>query len=289
MNLQRRLLLTTLPALLVQPLLPPALADELSGFFLQHEQMTGGHIGLYAHDLQNGRTLAWRADERFVMCSTFKMSLAACVLSRVDKGQDQLHRFIRYGAGDLVEHAPVAKQNLAKGGMTVEAMCAAAVEFSDNTCANILLAGIGGPPALTEFWRATGDAVSRLDQNEPMLNFTPAGHVENTTTPAAMAGNLRRFLLGDVLSPASRELLTGWMLNCQTGLDLLRAGLPGWKVADKTGNNGIDALGDIAMTWPSPGRAVVICSYTRGGSIKDSDQLRPIFAAIGRLAGSRLG
>ena len=248
----------------------------------------GGHIGFYAHDLQSGRRLAWRADERFVMCSTFKMSLTACVLACVDRGQEHLDRFIRYGAADLAEHAPAARQNLAKGGMTVAAMCQAAVELSDNTCANKLLAGIGGPPALTAFWRATGDSFSRLDHNEPQLNFTPPGGVTDTTTPAAMAGNVQRFLLGDVLRPASRQMLTGWMLNCQTGLDLLRAGLPGWQVADKTGNNGQDALGDIAMAWSSPSRPVVICAYSRGGA-SSTDALRPVIAGIGRLAGQQFG
>lgn len=287
MKLPRRRVLTALPAILAQPAVAPS-AASMSSFFLQCEQMTGGHFGFYAHDLGTSQTLAWRKDDRFVMCSTFKMSLAACVLARVDGGTERLNRIIHYGAADLAEHAPVAHANLASGGMTVAAMCQAAVEFSDNTCANKLLDSIGGPPAMTRFWRATGDNVSRLDHTEPKLNFTPAGGVADTTTPAAMAANLRRFLLGDVLSPGSRQLLTTWMLNCQTGTDLLRAGLAGWKVADKTGNNGLDALGDLAVGWRQPGQEVVMACYTRGGSPK-TDSLRPIFADIGRLVASQFG
>src|SRR5207244_11520949 len=108
----------------------------------------------------------------------------------------------------LLDYAPVAKANLAAGAMSVSDMCKAIVELSDNTCANLLLARSGGPEALTAFWRATGDMVSRLDHNEPELNRSPPGDPHDTTTPAAMAGNLRRFVLGDILSPGSREHLT---------------------------------------------------------------------------------
>jgi len=284
MQISRRAILATLPALYASS----AWADEAASFLAGTERETGGRIGLYARNLATGRTLSWRADERFVMCSTFKMSLVACVLTRVDRGAEQLGRFIPYGAAQLFSYAPVARQNLAKGGMTVEAMCQAAIEFSDNTCATLLLASIGGPAALTRFWRATGDAVTRLDHTEPALNFSSPGDPRDTTTPAAMAGNLQRFLLGDVLSPASRARLTGWMLNCQTGAALLRAGLPaGWKVADKTGNNGADARGDIAVAWPAPNRPVLICVYAQGGHPLP-DLLPPIFVSAGRLVGQVL-
>ncbi len=183
----------------------------------------------------------------------------------------------------------MAKQNLAGGAMSVADMCKAAVELSDNTCANLLLARAGGPAALTAFWRATGDTVSRLDHNEPELNKSPPGDPHDTTTPAAMAGNVRRFAVGEVLTPASRAHLTGWMLNCKTGANRLRGGLPAdWKVGDKTGNNGKDASGDIAVAWPNSGGPVLVAAYAQGGS-PGAPQLEAVFAEIGRMVGQRLG
>jgi beta-lactamase class A len=195
---------------------------------------------------------------------------------------------VAYGAADLLDYAPVAKQNLAAGHMSVSDMCKATVELSDNTCANLLLARSGGPAALTAFWRATGDTVSRLDHNEPELNRSPPGDPHDTTTPAAMAGNLRRFVLGDVLSPGSREHLTEWIVGCKTGNNRLRGGLPKeWKVGDKTGNNGKDASGDVALAWPTAGGPVLVCAYTQGGS-PTPKQLETVFAEIGRMVGQRL-
>ena len=236
--------------------LSPAFAQEAPPVLAAYERETGGRIGLYAENLASGTKLVWRAEERFVMCSTFKASLAACVLARVDRGEDRLEDMVAYGAADILDYAPVAKQNLAAGAMSVFDMCKAIVELSDNTCANLLLARSGGPAALTAFWRATGDTVSRLDHNEPELNRSPPGDPHDTTTPAAMAGNLRRFVLGDVLSQGSRQHLTEWMVGCKTGNNRLRGGLPkDWKIGDKTGNNGKDASGDIAIAWPKAGRA----------------------------------
>jgi beta-lactamase class A len=285
MILNRRSLLAAVSGLAIWP----AFAEEAPPALAAYERETGGRIGLYAENLATGAKITSRADERFVMCSTFKASLAAFALARVDRGEDRLDAMVGYGSQDLLDYAPVAKQNLSHGAMSVADMCKAAVELSDNTCANLLLARSGGPQALTAFWRASGDTVTRLDHNEPELNRSPPGNPNDTTTPAAMAGNVRRFLLGEILSPASREHLKDWMVNCKTSDNRLRAGLPkNWKIGDKTGNNGKDAAGDIAIAWPASGGPVVIAAYTQGGSTSQ-DQLTSVFTEIGRMVGEKLG
>jgi beta-lactamase class A len=287
----RRAVVLGIPSLAAVPALARArVAAAPVAAIADYERKTGGRVGLYAQNLVSGSKLEWRADERFVMCSTFKASLASLVLSRVDRSRDRLDDPIRFGPADFVGDwwAPVAKANLAKGVMTVREMCAAAVEYSDNTCANLLLARVGGPRAMTDFWRATGDRVTQLDHNEPALNRSRPGDPRDTTSPRAMAATLRRLVLGNTLSPTSRTLLTRWMLDCKTGDNRLRAGVPkGWQVADKTGNNGDDAAGDIAVLWPRQGVPVIVAVYTQGGS-PTPPQLERLFAEIGRTLGSRL-
>ncbi len=284
MTIHRRSLLAAVAATAVAP----AWADDASFTLEGYERSTGGRIGLYAQNQKTGAKIAWRSDERFAMCSSFKASLAACLLARVDRGEDGLDQVITFDQKDIQEWAPAAKANLAKGSISVTEACQGAVERSDNTCAHLLVARIGGPAALTEFWRKTGDGVTRLDHYEPEMSRSQPPDPSDTTSPAAMAGSLGRFVLSDVLSPTSRTLLTGWMRNCKTGIDLLRAGMPkAWAVADKTGSNGRDVVADIAVAWPERDQPLVMAVYTQGGSAKSSE-LRRTLAEIGKLIGERL-
>ncbi|MCA1956028.1 class A beta-lactamase [Zymomonas sp.] len=256
---------------------------------LEYEQATGGHVGIYAQNIATGKSLAWRANERFLMCSSFKVSLVASVLLRCDRGQDSLERIISYKPEDIGDlYAPFAKAHLDKAEMSVAELCQGAIEQSDNFCANKLLERSGGALALTAFWRQLGDNQSRLDHIEPFLNETPYGGIENTTTPIAMARNLQKMLLGSLLSPSSRDRLVGWMVRCQTGGQRLRAGLPkSWVIADKTGTNGHDAASDIAILWPQPDKPVIISVYVWGGT-PTKDQLLGLFSKVAHYGAAEL-
>src|SRR5258705_1269001 len=137
-------------------LLAASTAGSTSDFanrILSIEKRTGARIGVAALDTRSGKRLDYRSEERFPMCSTFKFLAAAAVLKRVDDGKEKLHRFVSYSAKDILEYAPVTKAHLKDGGMTLGALCAAAIEQSDNTAGNLLLDTIGGPVGLTKFVR----------------------------------------------------------------------------------------------------------------------------------------
>ena len=139
------------------------------------EQGLGGRLGVAILDTGDGRHLEYHAVYRFPMCSTFKFLAAAAVLRRVDENQEQLERKISYSSGDLQAWAPVTKQHVQEGNMTLDGLCAAAIEYSDNTAANLLLQTIGGPDGLTRYVRSLGDSVTRLDRIEPTLNTALEG------------------------------------------------------------------------------------------------------------------
>lgn len=231
------------------------------------EQRVGGRIGVAALDSGTKRRIEHRADERFAMCSTFKLPLAAAVLHRVDEGEERLDRAISYGKSDLLEYAPVTKENVAKGQMTVEALCAASMTYSDNTAANLLLATIGGPAGLTSYFASLGDKVSRLDRNEPALNDVAPGDPRDTTTPAAMLTSLQTMLLGDALTSASRAKLEDWLARNTTGARLIRAGVPsGWRVGDKTGRCADNSINDVGILRPPDGDPILLCIYSTGSN-----------------------
>src|SRR5579871_2373004 len=237
--------------------------DSAGRRLLAMERQLGLHINLAALDTANGNSIFYRESERVLMCSTFKVMLVAATLARVDSKNENLDRVIHYQKSDVLDYAPETAKNLSLG-MSVRELCAAAITLSDNTAANLLYAGVGGPAGLTRYIRGLDDSRTRFDRIESALN-TPDGELD-TTTPSAMLANLKSLLLDDALSTPSRQLLTDWMIGCTTGLTRLRAGLPaGWRAGDKTGSGGVGQLNDIAILWPPRNRKpILVCAYTQG-------------------------
>jgi len=257
--------------------------DNPTGLIELTERRAGGRLGVAAIDTATGKRIGWRADERFPMCSTFKALMVACVLQKVDRGQERLDRLVSYGKADLLDYAPVARAHVGEGGMKLSELAAAVIELSDNTAANLLLDSIGGPAGYTRFARTIGDTHTRLDRNEPALNTSIPGDVRDTTTPGAMADDLNRVLLGDALSPASRKLLTGWMIACRTAGNRIPAGLPkGWISGNKTGTGQNGSTNDIAIVWP-PGRKPILLAVYYTGSKADMKARETVLADVARI------
>jgi beta-lactamase class A len=247
------------------------------------ETRIGGRIGVAALDAGNSKHVDYRADERFPMCSTFKFLASAAVLKRVDKKTEKLERFVAYGAKEILEYAPVTKEHLKDGGMTLGALCAAAIKQSDNTAGNLLLNAIGGPVGLTTFVRTLGDRVTRLDRIEPELNTAIPGDERDTTTPAAICSGMQRLLLGDALSEASRRQLEDWLQRNETGGSMIRAGVPkNWIIGDKTGRGSNGATNDIAIMRP-PGRAPILLAIYSVESKATPDDRAAAIAEVAKI------
>ena len=245
------------------------------------EARIGGRIGVAALDTGNTKHVEHRADERFPMCSTFKFLAAAAVMKRVDEKKEKLERFVPYGAKEILEYAPVTKEHLKDGGMTLGALCAAAIEQSDNTAGNLLLDAIGGPSGLTNFVRSLGDRLTRLDRIEPELNSAIPGDERDTTTPAAICSDIQRLLLGDALSEASRRQLEDWLQRNETGGPMIRAGVPkNWILGDKTGRGSNGATNDIAIMRPPDRAPILLAIYSVGSTATPTDRA----AAVAEVA-----
>ena len=251
------------------------------------ESASGGRLGVVGFNTATGARVQHRADERFPFCSTFKLMLAAAVLERSAKEGGLLARRVNYSKGDLVTYSPITEKNIATG-MTVAELCAAAVQYSDNTAANLLMKMLGGPPAVTAFARSSGDDVFRLERWETELNTAIPGDLRDTTTPAAMAASVERLVLGNALGAAQREQLKTWLLGNTTSTERFLAGVPaGWKVGDKTGSGSYGTTNDVGVLWPPAGAPLVLAVYLTFPE-KDAKGRNDVVASATRIAVSAL-
>jgi beta-lactamase class A len=270
-NNRRTLLaaLLALPALALAERTPtPGLESALGREVLRLERTSGGRLGFALLDTGTGLRFQHRGNERFPMCSTFKLLLAAAVLRQVETGAETFDRRIAVRKQDLVSWAPFTETRVGSDA-SVEELCAAAMTQSDNVAANLLLPLIGGPPGIGSFAKSLGDDRTRLDRDETELNSAIPGDERDTTTPLAMLGNLQALLLGDALTPAGRAKLEGWMRANKTGDARLRAGLPkGWQAGDKTGSGANGTTNDIAILWPPERPPLLVAAYLTGSKLE---------------------
>lgn len=244
----------------------------LTRAFARIETTHGGRLGVVVLDAANGRQAGYRQEERFPMCSTFKLLAAAAVLARVDAGRESLERRIRFSKRDVVAHSPVTETRVDGDGMTLAAICAAAITLSDNTAGNLMLGVVGGPAGLTAYLRSLADTVTRLDRWETALNEARPGDPRDTTSPASMLADLQALTLGSALSASGKAQLLEWLRGNKTGNTRLRAKLPhGWQVGDKTGTGDHGTSNDVGLLWPPDGAApVLVAAYLTEGPADDA-------------------
>jgi beta-lactamase class A len=187
----------------------------------QVERRFHARLGVYVADTGTGRTVIYRADERFAYASTFKALAVGGLLERAT----DLNRVVTYRASDLVDHSPVTSKHV-RTGMTLRELMAAALQVSDNTAANLLLKQLGGPSGLQAELCALGDGATHVDRTEPALNDATPGDLRDTSTPRALGADLHRFVLGNALPESRWRLLTNWLLGNTTGGHTSERGFP---------------------------------------------------------------
>ncbi|ELI8330425.1 class A beta-lactamase BlaA [Yersinia enterocolitica] len=289
-SLRRSLLLAGITLPLVSFALPAwanALPASVDKQLAELERNANGRLGVAMINTGNGTKILNRAAQRFPFCSTFKFMLAAAVLDQSQSQPNLLNKHINYHESDLLSYAPITRKNLAHG-MTVSELCAATIQYSDNTAANLLIKELGGLAAVNQFARSIGDQMFRLDRWEPDLNTARPNDPRDTTTPAAMAASMNKLVLGDALRPAQRSQLAVWLKGNTTGDATIRAGAPtDWIVGDKTGSGDYGTTNDIAVLWPTKGAPIVLVVYFTQRE-KDAKPRRDVLASVTKIILSQI-
>ncbi|MFI1734302.1 class A beta-lactamase [Streptomyces acidicola] len=263
--------------------IPVAATAPFTGELKELEREYDARLGVYAIDTGTGREVAYRDGERFGYHSTFKALEAGAVLRKYSLSG--MNRVVRYSEDDLIANSPITEKHV-ETGMTLSELCDAAVRYSDNAAANLLYEELGGPKALEAELRKLGDKVTSMDRIEPHLSNWVPGETRDTTTPRAVAKDLRAYVLGDVLGKRERDRLTTWLKTNTTGDEVIRAGVPeGWVVGDKTGSGSYyGARNDIAVVWPPDSAPIVMAILTNRGKEDDTHDNKLIAEAASVVA-----
>jgi beta-lactamase class A len=226
---------------LADPADPVAGIDERIGAL---ERRHNSVVGVHAVDIGTGHNVGHRDAELFAVCSTFKTYAAAAVLQKSERGELTLDQEVFVDPAEIVTNSP-RTQPRAGGDMTLDELCQAALQVSDNTAGNLLLRAIGGPPAITEFARSIDDEATRLDRWETELNSAVPRDPRDTSTPHLP---------------------------------------PGWTTADKTGSGDYGSTNDLGITHDPAGRRVLLAVMTRS-QVNDpkAQNLRPLMAELTAL------
>ncbi|MBW3363308.1 class A beta-lactamase [Streptomyces microflavus] len=246
------------------------------------ERKFDARLGVYAVDTGDGRIVAHRPDERFAYASTCKALLAGAVLAK--KSLPQMERLVRYGKEEIISNSPITEKHVATG-MTLRELCDAAIRYSDNAAANLLFRELGGPRGLQDALRGLGDRVTRCDRYEVALSDATPGDLRDTSTPRALATDLRAYVLGPALPAAKQAVLADWLKRNTTGDHTIRAGTPrGWEVGDKTGTGGYGTRNDIAIVRPPGGAAPIALAVLSRRDTKDAEPQDALIAGAAKIA-----
>ncbi|AYA42454.1 class A beta-lactamase [Xenorhabdus nematophila] len=254
------------------------------------EKNANGHLGAVLINTADHSTIAYRADQRFPLCSTSKLMAVSALLKRSETNDHLLNQQAHYQQSDLVEYSPITEKHL-KSGMTLGELSAATLQYSDNAAMNLILNQLGGPHEVTKFARTLGDNSFRLDRKEPELNNVIPGDERDTSTPRAMADDLYHLVLGNALDATQREQLITWLKGNTTGAASIRAGVPeGWIVGDKTGRCDYGSTNDIAVIWPVNNQPpLILVTYFTQPDNKEASARPDVLAAAARIMTQHAG
>ena len=263
---------------------PPA--ETADSDFAALETEFDARLGVFALEVDTGRSLAYRADDRFGFASTIKALAAAVVLQQGSNAE--LDESVPITAADIAGYSPVTEGRIGTG-MTVRELVAAAVQYSDSTALNLLIGNLGGIDALQQALAGINDEVTSIDRLEPELNAVAPGDPRDTSTPRQLALDLQSLGFGDALPDDREAEFVELLKGNTTGDALLRAGVPeGWVVGDKTGAADYGTRNDIGILWPPSGSPIVIAVMS-DRSTPDADYNDALIAEATRVVVAMLG
>lgn len=236
--------------------------------------------------LGEGDTLAINDRPGYPMASVFKFHQALALLDSLDRAGLSADFPIEVRRSDLLPDtwSPL-RDARPEGGysLSVEELLSYSIAQSDNNVCDLLFRFLGGPETVGGYVRNLGLADTAIAADEAAMHRDPAAQYANTASPLDAVRLLERFRRGELLRPASTDLLMRTMRSTATGPDKLKGLLPpGMAVAHKTGSGLRDAQGivaadnDVGIVFLPDGRTCSIAVFITASAEDDRTNAKVI-------------
>lgn len=262
-----------------QPTPSPTPDAELAKQFEQIALDSKGKLGVYAVEIETGRSAEFNAGERFAMQSVVKLPISMAIMKLVADGKLKLDDPIVFSKDELVPgrmHSPIRDENPNGGEMPLKEMIKAAVSVSDGTAADVLQRVAGGAAGVQAYIDSLGITDMKVRYTHKEFANTWERQYDNWSTPRA-AVQLVRSLWSQKgnAQPGSEQkelLLLTFMYETPTGPNRLKGMLPaGTPIAHKTGSgqtrDGVtSATNDAGIITLPNGNHIAIAVFVRDSS-----------------------
>ena len=245
-----------------------------------------GTVGVGALHFESNTRLAFNAADPFPMASTYKVPIAAQLLTRVDAGDVKLKTMIDVAPSDLSPGGGIISAHFYQPGIALSVLnlLETTLTISDNTASDRSLDLAGGQQMVNAFLKKAGIEGIRIDRDTKFIiadwlgiadlppqdewslprfkerekDLTPESKKDSsarfladrrdTATPHAMLSLLEKIYRKELLKEESTTLLLDIMARCQTGKARLKGMLPPETiVAHKTGTLPQVAINDVGI------------------------------------------
>ena len=201
------------------------------------------------------------SDESYSSASLIKVALVVAVLRAVDRGDLALEDTVEVTNGDDVPGTGVLAGYSSPYEATVGELCGLAITVSDNTASNVLAEEVG----LEEVDRLVED-LGLEPTHMGRLFFSDGPKDESNDLDAASTLELLRAVHDDdVLTPASRGRLLGWMRQQELDTKIAEEVEDDVQTATKTGDTSRVSHAGGYLLDPGRETALVVLTETEDG------------------------
>jgi beta-lactamase class A len=285
--------------------------------------------------LDTTETWYWNTDRAFPLAGLTVAPLAAAALAAADEKRLSLGEPVSFRAADLSAPYSLINQkwpdppDAYAARAPVSTLLKLALQWGDNTAADVLMSRVGGPDAVTAWLRQHDIKDMRVDRYQrelavelaAMPSFRPAWkdadaflaargeapararqsamdayltEPKDTATVPGALDFLSKLAGGQLMSAGSTASLLGWMEAARPGADLLRAG---WPHSVRVAHKGAATSTDLGFTATMGDLAIARLPDGRryamagflAGSTATAGQRAALFADGARLAAAAVG